>query len=316
MSSARPVLRRGSRGPAVSQLQVLLNAHHPGVAVVAVDESFGRRTENAVKVFQRSRSLRVDGEVGTDTWRELESLDNVETLYQYTPGPQEPLADIAVPYIGATEAHGNRMGSDPRMREIFEADHYAPGGRTDGYAWCSAFVSLCVQKLIDQSVYHGHVQKPSTPSVYNFRRRWAPGQNCLVFRLDDENYSAHKGDIVVFTFSHIGIVESVNENGSLNTIEGNTSVEGSREGTTVRRQVRVKGVIRCLIRLPVPRDREAEAEVCTPEGWSSWGPGFLEHLFSVPELPAWFTYRTPGSEASGAGLVGSSGGRRPGPTGQ
>lgn len=68
-------------------------------------------------------------------------------------GPQELLADIAVPYIGATEADGNRMGEDARMREIFEADNLADkkAGTTDGYGWCCAFVSVCVQRLLSMS---------------------------------------------------------------------------------------------------------------------------------------------------------------------
>jgi len=114
------------------------------------------------------------------------------------------------------------MGTDKRMREIFEADRLAPGGKTDGYAWCCAFVSLCTQKLISQSVHYGHVKPPTTASVHDFRTRWAPGQSCLVFTPSDAQYKPAKGDIVVFKFSHIGIVESVQET-QVTTIEGNTS---------------------------------------------------------------------------------------------
>jgi putative chitinase len=65
----RPVLRRGSRGEAVGDLQRLLRkAGFP----LAVDEDFGAATETAVMVLQRRRRLAVDGIVGRDTWAALE----------------------------------------------------------------------------------------------------------------------------------------------------------------------------------------------------------------------------------------------------
>jgi hypothetical protein len=65
---------------------------------------------------------------------------------------------------------------------------------------------------------------------------------------------------LVFKFSHIGVVERVDGQG-VYTIEGNTSAAGSREGTTVRRQFRRFGRIRCFIRLPVPLDHDLVCSV-------------------------------------------------------
>jgi hypothetical protein len=241
-----PVLRRGSRGAEVRRLQTLLNA--PGQSL-GVDGGFGHATEAAVRAFQRAHNLNPDGVVGPATWRAL--LGNSPAANpQYPAGPQEQLAEIARPFIGATEAPGNRMGTDPRMRQIFEADSLAPGGVTDGYPWCCAFVSLCTQRLIaGNPVYHG-VRPPVTPSVSVFRTQWAPSRNCLIFAPSDAAHSPHKGDIVVFTFSHIGIVD-VAGNGQVRTIEGNTNEAGSREGTTCRQKDRAFSLIRCFIRLPV-----------------------------------------------------------------
>lgn len=61
---------------------------------------------------------------------------------------------------------------------------------------------------------------------------------------------AHRGDIVVYTFSHIGIVDGTGS-GSVQTIEGNTNEQGSREGTTCRKKQRALAQVRCFIRLPV-----------------------------------------------------------------
>jgi hypothetical protein len=62
--------------------------------------------------------------------------------------------------------------------------------------------------------------------------------------------AAVKGDIVVFTFSHIGIVHS-NNGAIITTIEGNTNAAGSREGVTVARKQRSLSIIKSFIRLPM-----------------------------------------------------------------
>lgn len=60
---AWPLLRHGSRGPAVRHLQELLE--------IAVDGAFGNDTLAAVRTFQVARGLKVDGKVGPQTWTAL-----------------------------------------------------------------------------------------------------------------------------------------------------------------------------------------------------------------------------------------------------
>ena len=187
--------------------------------------------------------------------------DDVTPSYHYPTGPQAQLIEIARPYLGARERWGNRMGNDRRMREIFESDWLAPNGVTDGYPWCCSFVSLCVQKLIRQNPVFSHVRPPRTASVSGFRTRWAPSQNCLNFVPHDPVYRPYQGDVVVYTFSHIGIVKSVTSTG-ITAIEGNTNEAGSREGTSVMSKSRRFGVIRCFIRLPIPADYDVAEGVC------------------------------------------------------
>lgn len=93
---------------------------------------------------------------------------------------------------------------------------------------------------------------PREPAVSRFLNSWAKHQNCLVFKPTSTVIAPAVGDIVVFSFSHIGIVESLGDN-SLGTIEGNTNEEGSREGKEVARKTRSKSIVRALIRLPVRR---------------------------------------------------------------
>jgi peptidoglycan hydrolase-like protein with peptidoglycan-binding domain len=63
-----PKLQLGDRGPAVVDLQNLLGIEADGI--------FGSQTEQAVRAFQASRNLEVDGVVGTHTWGALGAIPN------------------------------------------------------------------------------------------------------------------------------------------------------------------------------------------------------------------------------------------------
>ena len=67
-ASAMPLIKRGSKGAAVLQLQKSLNKHG---YKLSEDGSFGPATEAAVKAFQKANGLEVDGEVGPITWTAL-----------------------------------------------------------------------------------------------------------------------------------------------------------------------------------------------------------------------------------------------------
>ncbi|NET62196.1 MAG: peptidoglycan-binding protein [Symploca sp. SIO2E6] len=60
------ILRRGSRGEAVTYLQQHLN--HMGFGSLVVDGIFGPATEKSVKKLQAYYGLTVDGIVGSQTW--------------------------------------------------------------------------------------------------------------------------------------------------------------------------------------------------------------------------------------------------------
>lgn len=66
------LLRNGSRGDAVKQLQANLNKL--GFDCGAVDGIFGPKTEAAVKAFQKANGLVVDGIVGPATQAKLEEM--------------------------------------------------------------------------------------------------------------------------------------------------------------------------------------------------------------------------------------------------
>ncbi|MBQ7973839.1 MAG: peptidoglycan-binding protein, partial [Clostridia bacterium] len=68
------VLRQGSRGNDVLQLQFLINyiaQFYPNVPSVSQDSVFGANTASAVRNFQRQFGLTADGVVGRATWNKL-----------------------------------------------------------------------------------------------------------------------------------------------------------------------------------------------------------------------------------------------------
>ncbi len=85
MSSPQPttvpgVLRLGSRGPEVAELQRRLKA--AGFDCGSPDGDFGQKTDTAVRAFQRSRGLTDDGRVGSRTWSALEASGAMLTREQ------------------------------------------------------------------------------------------------------------------------------------------------------------------------------------------------------------------------------------------
>jgi murein DD-endopeptidase MepM/ murein hydrolase activator NlpD len=66
--TTHPILRRGSTGPAVRDLQRALTA---AGFPATVDGAFGLRTDAAVRALQRARGLTPDGVVGPLTWAAL-----------------------------------------------------------------------------------------------------------------------------------------------------------------------------------------------------------------------------------------------------
>jgi peptidoglycan hydrolase-like protein with peptidoglycan-binding domain len=69
-AAARPVLRQGSSGSAVTSLQRRLSALHYDVG--PIDGQFGSQTFHAVVAFQKVNNLGRDGIVGAATWARLD----------------------------------------------------------------------------------------------------------------------------------------------------------------------------------------------------------------------------------------------------
>jgi len=163
-----------------------------------------------------------------------------------TANPLSCLAAIAETQIGAQEdaAHTNRGAA---IRKFQDATELAG---TQGWPWCAAFVDWCVEQFILQFPNKIGVmpsERPRTASAFGWKA-WAKKHGCEIFT---EHSRAQRGDVVIFTFSHIGIVVA-NNLGELETVEGNTNPAGGRDGYGVFHRSRTPELklVDSYIRLP------------------------------------------------------------------
>jgi N-acetylmuramoyl-L-alanine amidase len=81
-------IRRGDRGPAVTEIRAILTGL--GLLSAAGGDDFDEATDQAVRAFQQGRGLSVDGMVGNETWRALDAARwrlGARTLYQAVSDP-------------------------------------------------------------------------------------------------------------------------------------------------------------------------------------------------------------------------------------
>ncbi|MES2794600.1 MAG: CHAP domain-containing protein [Bacteroidota bacterium] len=224
------VLKKGSTGPKVSELQLILQELGYDVKI---DGEYGTGTYNAIRTFQakhldkHGKPLEVDGQVGDITWWALTNPRPIITIFDTTydimpdisfggTGIGRAALQIAINEIkaGAREMGGNNMGP-------FCKKYLAPAGLGEGFSWCAAFVSWCFLQASGGD-------KASMPFKYNAGARNVYNQfKAKNWAHTDPNYIPKPGDIVAWWRvsqasgkGHIGIVHHY-EDGFLYTIEGN-----------------------------------------------------------------------------------------------
>jgi peptidoglycan hydrolase-like protein with peptidoglycan-binding domain len=133
---AEPVLRKGSTDPAVRDLQEALKAlgHDPG----PIDGVFGATTEAAVKAFQQTKGITVDGIVGKVTWINIDEADQSEPVLKaqsrwsgLLPSPSRPKrsGSLTATRSGSAEPTIASSVLMPRRR----GGRYASENRSLGY---------------------------------------------------------------------------------------------------------------------------------------------------------------------------------------
>lgn len=98
-------------------------------------------------------------------------------------------------------------------------------------SWCMAFVYWCY----DKAAHNLGIENP-LKKTGGVLAQWNAMPNNKI------NFPPKVGDIFIMDLGHglghTGIVEAVNEDGTLTTIEGNTNDTGSREGFEVAKKIR------------------------------------------------------------------------------
>lgn len=112
----------------------------------------------------------------------------------------------------------------------------------EGYAWCNSFVDYCFAKAgrpLEELLRSAGVELTLSLAHKN---GWIVSDPA-------------PGDLVIYTFSHIGIVEKLLPGGQLQTIEGNTGESGAVSdsrtgGDGVYRKIRSTQLVRAYVRVP------------------------------------------------------------------
>lgn len=163
--------------------------------------------------------------------------------------PLSIVAEIAESQVGVHES-GENTGSQVKKYQATTS----LGGT--GWPWCAAFVCWCFQEALKRPGFKLAVsldQVPRSARAFGFDTTWAKSVKAFTFSGGKVNSKTgpqpKRGDIVVFSFSHVGIVTADYEGGGyVATVEGNTNEEGSREGNAVVKKRRSLSVCRNFVR--------------------------------------------------------------------
>lgn len=162
----------------------------------------------------------------------------------------ESIVRIATAEIGVRESPKN-SNCGPRVNE-YKAATWLDSKQS--WPWCAAFVDWVVQKAMAECGVKETptFQRPRTAGAWDLIR-WSLSQdNTTSTKHRPQASDIAPGDIVVFTFSHVGIAaSSADSSGSFATVEGNTDENGSREGGGVYRKTRGIQSVKARIRFKV-----------------------------------------------------------------
>ena len=199
--------------------------------------------KEVVKTVQRLLGVSADGADGPVTWNAILAKLSTEEKEVSGSSVSDKMVNLARAEIGVSEIDGSNCG--PRV-DVYKAATWLDPDK--GWPWCAAFICWLVREAIDgEDILF---KRPRTAGAWDFEN-WAKQQSGKGVELrKPTNEDIKAGDIVVFTFSHIGLaVKDVDSSGYVTTIEGNTNGAGSREGGSVLEKRRHVSKIRSRIRL-------------------------------------------------------------------
>ena len=121
--------------------------------------------------------------------------------------------------------------SASEMKQIMQAADC----QFDDGAWCADFVTYVTKQIYGNDATPGDFANSCSNTAYcPTIGSWAESKGILT----TDSSQVEPGDFILYNrggrFAHIGIVTSVNEDGTVNTVEGNTSYDnGSYNGGVV-----------------------------------------------------------------------------------
>ena len=158
----------------------------------------------------------------------------------------ERLVELAKKEVGVEEIGGTNCG--PRVNE-YKAATWLPC--EESWAWCAAFIDWLVMTAMEESGKKYTFKRPRTAGAWDLEN-WSMKQDGSTWtKLNPQAGDIAPGDIVIFTFPHVGLAIDSPAKGLVATIEGNTDGNGSRDGGGVWRKFRKISQIRSRIRFTV-----------------------------------------------------------------
>lgn len=138
---------------------------------------------------------------------------------------------VAAKYVGTVEKYNNDV--------LFNTWYYGRSVFGDAYPWCASFTLYCFHEAGAASLLYDGKKTALCQTLADW------------FKTKGQWHTKPKvGDCVFFKYGkssrytdHIGIVEKVNPDGSIGTIEGNTSDKNNRNGGMVMRRTRKSGIV-------------------------------------------------------------------------
>ena len=165
------------------------------------------------------------------------------------------LLEIAKRDVGMVEVTRNRA---PWIQKYWPDTTY-PDGHKNREPYCAAAVAYWLAQLGRELRQAGQLRATFGMSFAEFDkwrcksarafdwRDWGRKRGLQVL---PETAKALPGDIIVFDFSHVGLVEADLGRTGFATIEANTNSAGSREGDGCWNKNRARSLAQCLVRLP------------------------------------------------------------------
>jgi hypothetical protein len=146
LAACTGILKSPATGPCVVALQEALNAVGAATPRLDVDGQFGQKTYDAVKNFQRSRGLQVDGEVGPHTRAALVAAPKPSVITPKPPvappvtAPKPPVTQPSMPPV--PEAAPKTPGLDDLARDFASIlINSGPFPGPCGFSTCTLYIS-------------------------------------------------------------------------------------------------------------------------------------------------------------------------------